>query len=72
MFKAFDIYESLKLQFRAESFNLLNTPTFNNPNSGISTTVNGVPVVGSGIGQIGSTTASASPRQIQFALKLLF
>jgi hypothetical protein len=55
------------LQFRAEFFNLTNTPQFNNP----STTV-GAP----GAGSISSAGAPLSlqrtSRQIQFALKFYF
>lgn len=73
LFKTFDIYESLKLQFRTESFNLLNTPTFSNPSGSINAyDANGVGVPFVNAGKIGSTAASASPRQIQFALKILF
>ena len=73
LFKAFPIYEEAKLQFRAESFNLLNTPTFANPNETINAyDANGVAVPNVGVGQIGSTTAASSPRQLQFALKLIF
>ena len=72
-FKAFPIHEAIELQFRAESFNLLNTPTFGGPNSTITSyDANGIGVPGVSAGQIGGTAASATPRQLQFALKLLF
>jgi hypothetical protein len=75
-FKQIPINERFNLQFRAEFFNILNHPNFNNPNFG----GNGVVAVsGSGdftqksFGEIGSTRdAPYDPRQIQFALKLLF
>jgi len=57
--------ESHRLQFRAEAFNVLNTPQFNNPNAQIGF---------SGVGQI--TSAGSPPlfqrtsREIQLALKL--
>ena len=73
LFKAFPIREGIDLQFRAEAFNLLNTPTFSSPNSTITSyDTNGVGVPGVSAGQIGSTAAQATPRQIQFALKLQF
>ncbi len=73
LFKAFPIREAVQLQFRAESFNLLNTPTFGTPNTTITSyDANGVGVPGVSAGQISSTVPSASPRQLQFALKLLF
>jgi hypothetical protein len=62
VFKAFPLWESWKLQFRAEAFNLLNTPTFANPGT----------TLGAGAGVISNTPASASPRQLQLALKLIF
>jgi hypothetical protein len=76
IFKNFPIKERLTLQFRTEIFNLLNHPNFNAPNFG----GNGVVAVsGSGnflnsnFGEIGSTRdAPYDPRQIQFALKLIF
>jgi len=76
VFKTFPIWERLNLQFRAESFNLLNTPTFSNPGSTLSYasyTPGAVAVQGdNGAGIINSTPAAASPRQIQLALKLIF
>lgn len=74
--KQIPINERFNLQFRAEFFNILNHPNFNNPNFG----GNGVVAVsGSGdytqksFGEVGSTrNAPYDPRQIQFALKLLF
>ncbi len=57
------ITERLKLQFRAEFFDAFNRPTFAAPNTD--------PTV-PGYGAITSTNANAIPREIQFALKLLF
>ncbi len=72
-FKAFPIHEATELQFRAEAFNMLNTPTFNNPNATVTSySANGIGVPGVSAGQISSTAPLATPRQIQFALKLLF
>jgi hypothetical protein len=63
LLKLFTIHEDLKLQFRAETFNLANTPTFNPPDNGFGDPQFGV---------ISSTVPGAPPRQLQFALKLLF
>jgi hypothetical protein len=69
LFKRFPLgAESRYLQFRAESFNLFNTPQFNNPSGCTDATLG-----------CGSITSAGSPstlqrtsRQIQFALKLHF
>jgi hypothetical protein len=61
LFKNFPIKERLKLQFRAEFFNIFNHPNFNNPSA----------VFGAGsFGYITST--STENRDIQFGLKLAF
>jgi hypothetical protein len=65
------ITEKLTAQFRVEAFNIFNHPDFNSPNPSLFT----LGATGSAIpnplaGQITSTVNA--PRQIQFALKLLF
>jgi outer membrane receptor protein involved in Fe transport len=60
LFKSFSLPERTSLQFRAESFNLLNTPHFGNPNSNRSS------------GSFGSITSESGNRILQFALKLIF
>jgi len=76
IFKDFPIKERIKVQFRAEIFNLTNHPNFNAPNFGGNGVV-GVPGSGdftnSAFGEIGATRdAPYDPRQIQFALKLYY
>ncbi|MGI8959209.1 MAG: carboxypeptidase regulatory-like domain-containing protein [Bryobacteraceae bacterium] len=61
LFKMFPITETKVIQFRAEAFNIWNTPQFGSPNSIINTP---------SFGQISSL--SSPPRQIQFALKFYF
>lgn len=62
LFKDFQVTEGSKVQFRAESFNLFNSPMFNNPNS----------TQGAGaFGQINGTRGG-SARQMQFALRFMF
>lgn len=66
------IRERLRLQFRAEIFNILNHANFNTPNLILATLAPGTttPVPNPAAGSITSTSTSA--RQIQFALKLLW
>lgn len=63
LLKTFPIYERLNLQFRAEFFNITNTPNFGQPGNGLTTAAFGV---------VSSTAANMTPRQMQFALKLMF
>lgn len=87
LFKDFSIRENTTLQFRTEIFNLTNTPNFAAPNNQISAYQNGVgsPACGvvvnntgacagqsGGFGQITASNVLYSPREIQFALKLIF
>src|SRR5579872_6082033 len=60
--------ERLRLEFRAECFNILNTPNFNTPNLIVFTSDSGIP--SSAAGRITST--STTSRQIQFGLKLIW
>ena len=61
--KDFPIRENVRMQFRAESFNLTNTPNFAEPNTNL-----GSPT----FGEITSTAVGSNPRLLQFALRLLF
>ena len=63
IFKEIAVREGQRLQFRAEAFNLTNTPSFNLPsNTDFLDTAN--------FGQ--STSTRSSAREIQFALKYYF
>ena len=65
------IKERVRLQFRAEFFNLLNHANFALPNANVFVQApNGGGTVNPTFGKI--TLTSTSSRQIQFALKLLF
>ena len=55
------ITETKKLQFRAEAFNVCNTPEFNNPDTSLQSAT---------FGKI--TSQRNIPRQIQFGLKIVF
>jgi hypothetical protein len=84
LFKDFQIHEAMKLQFRAEVYNITNTENFGVPNLNItkwSATLPGVgtgapgatPILGAGgFGQITGSNISLNPRQYQFALKFIF
>ncbi|MBC7927579.1 MAG: hypothetical protein H7039_18185, partial [Bryobacteraceae bacterium] len=61
LFKDFSPRENWKLQFRAESFNLANTPQFDLPNSSV-----GSPAAGT------ITSIVGNPRQLQLGLRLSF
>jgi len=63
LFKSFDIYKNLKLEFRTEAFNVLNTGQFTNPTAQLGNALNG---------QITSTANAYNPRLIQFAARLKF
>lgn len=60
--KEFPVRERIRIQFRAEFFNLTNTPAF------------GLPIadVQAGPGVSGAIFSAGAPREVQFALKLYF
>ena len=66
LFKNFPIGERAQAQFRAEAFNISNTPTFFLPSANNSTLAIG----NQGFGKLSSS--SATGRQIQFGLKFSF
>jgi len=61
LFKTFRAGERLRVEFRAESFNLTNSPSFNPPGTTIDTASGGV-----------VTSTGSAPRNIQLALKFSF
>ena len=63
LFKTTTIKENLSLQFRAEFFNAFNRANFNAPGGSRRRTTSG---------SFGQITSAQDPRQIQFALKILF
>jgi hypothetical protein len=76
-FKNIYFLERYTVQFRAEFFNLLNTPSFNNPNATLPLLTGGnltytAANVTNNFGTITSTNQNAPNRIIQFGLKFLF
>jgi hypothetical protein len=61
--KAFSIEERLKFQFRAEFFNVFNIQNYGLP---------GTTYGGGGFGVVTGLASGATPRQIQFSLRLAF
>ncbi|MGH9345542.1 MAG: TonB-dependent receptor domain-containing protein, partial [Terriglobia bacterium] len=61
--KETQLFDRLHMQFRAEAFNLTNTPHFGLPNTSMSSAT---------FGQLNTLLPSPPPREIQFAVKLTF
>ena len=72
IFKTFPITERVKTEFRAEFYNLFNTPQFTNPDSNVGD-IN-FNMAGAYTGNFGTinSTRSYSEREIQFALRFTF
>jgi hypothetical protein len=60
LLKSFPLKEAKRLQFRAETFNVMNHANFGNPNGNQSA------------GNFGRITSASTPRIMQLALKLIF
>jgi len=63
LFKKFRIGEGKHIEFRAEAFNLTNTPTFDTPDRN---------VVSQTFGTVLATAFNPKPREVQLALKFVF
>ena len=72
--REFPIYEKLRLQFRAEAFNIFNHPNFGNvnPNFGQNTFGQATGTLASSLGILTPLYQMGGPRSMQFALKLVF
>jgi len=68
LFKNFTVLERQQVQFRAEMFNIFNTPQFANPGS----TTSSPATFGQSLGTIAAVGGFGSNRQIQFALRYGF
>jgi hypothetical protein len=60
IFKNFPIKERAKVEFRAEFYNLTNTPQFNNPSASLNS------------GNFGEISSAYGQRNIQFGMRILF
>jgi hypothetical protein len=72
--REFPIHERLKLQFRAEVFNIVNHPNFGtvNPYFGQATFGQATATLANSLGVLSPLYQMGGPRSMQFALKLAF
>lgn len=68
VFKSFPITERNRIEFRAEMFNIFNTPQFSNPQGNITAPAS----FGRSQSTINTSSGFATNRQIQFALRYMF
>ena len=72
--REFPIHEKLRLQFRAEAFNIINHPNFGyiDPYLGDATFGQALYMLNQSLSTVASQYQQGGPRSMQFALKLLF
>jgi len=72
--REFPIHERLKLQLRAEAFNVFNHPNFGSidPNFGSSTFGQATATLATSLGVLSPLYQMGGPRSMQFALKIIF
>jgi hypothetical protein len=72
--REFPIYEGLKLQFRADAFNIFNHPNFGTIDSGLFDPMFGqaTATLAQSLGVLSPIYQNGGPRSMQFALKLMF
>ncbi len=70
LFKTFPIHEEWAIQFRADAFNMTNTPAFGLPNGSLGTNLGKITgTLGSGVGNVNGV---GGPRVLQAAVKITF
>ena len=72
VFRNFQITERVKLQFRAESFGITNTPRFNNPGATVSNLTRNADGSIRALNGYTEILGSSGEREIRFALKMFF
>jgi hypothetical protein len=72
--REFPIFEGLRLQFRAEAFNIFNHPNFGTINSGFGQNTFGqaTGTLANSLGVLNPLYQMGGPRSMQFALKIIF
>jgi hypothetical protein len=72
--REFPIWENLKLQFRAETYNILNHPNFGSMNPQIGSSSFGLvsATLNNNLGGLAGLYQQGGSRSMQFALKLIF
>ena len=72
LFRNFQITERVKLQFRAESFGITNTPRFNNPGATVSNLTRNADGTIRALNGYTEILGASGEREIRFALKMFF
>ncbi len=72
LFRDFPVTELLKLQFRAETFSLTNTPQFGNPGGNASAPSRNAAGQITALNGFSEVVSASGARQVRFAIKLFF